>query len=323
MDWRPTASIEILKLRAELLARVRGFFARRGVLEAETPILAAAGTTDPHLHSYIATSTAPGEHACRRYLQTSPEFAMKRLLAAGSESIYQICKVFRGGETGRRHNPEFTLLEWYRVGFSYHALMEEVVALMTDMLAGFRSIEPPERLSYREAFLRYMRIDPHEAGATELAAAARARGIVVSGLTDDRGAWLDLLLTHVVGPNLGRGRPTFLYDYPTSAAALARVRPGAPPVAERFELYWEGVELANGFQELTDAQEQRARFEQDRSVRRKRGLADVPQDERLLAALEYGLPDCSGVALGFDRLVMLAAGANAITDVIAFPSDRA
>lgn len=324
MDWRPAASIEILKLRAELLARVRNFFARRGVLEVDTPILSAAGTTDPNLHSYAATSTAPGDGTSRRYLHTSPEFAMKRLLAAGMGPIYQVCKVFRAGETGRRHNPEFTLLEWYRTGFTYHALMDEVTALVAEMLAGCRNIERPERLSYREAFLRHAGVDPHEGSASELAAAAQARGITVAGLApEDRDAWRDLLLSHAVEPNLGNGRPTFLYDYPASAAALARIRPGAPPVAERFELYYEGIELANGFQELTNAQEQRTRFEQDRAVRRRRGLADVPPDERLLAALEHGLPDCSGVALGFDRLVMLAAGTNAIVDVSTFPADRA
>lgn len=249
---------------------------------------------------------------------------MKRLLAAGSGSIYQICKVFRSGEAGRLHNPEFTLIEWYRVGFSYHALMDEVAAFLAETLADIRAVEPPERLSYREAFLRYAAVDPHAAAAAELAGAARAHGVAVSGLAaTDRDAWRDLLLTHVVEPRLGRGRPTFLCDYPASAAALARLRPGTPPVAERFELYWEGVELANGFQELTDAREQRLRFERDRRQRRERGLPDVPHDERLLAAMEYGLPDCSGVALGFDRLVMLAARANAIADVIAFPSERA
>lgn len=323
-DWRPAASFDTLKLRAQLLARARDFFARRGVLEVDTPILSAAGTTDPNLHSYTAVSTAPGERASRRYLHTSPEFAMKRLLAAGSGSIYQICKAFRGGEAGRRHNPEFTLLEWYRVGLGYHALMEEVAALITETLAGYRAVEPPERLSYRDAFLRYAGVDPHEAAAAALAATAKKHGIAVARLTlEEREAWRDLLLTHVVEPNLGRGRPTFLYDYPASAAALARVRQGVPAVAERFELYWEGVELANGFQELTNAQEQRARFEQDRSIRRHRGFTTVPPDERLLAALEHGLPACSGVALGFDRLLMFAAGRDAITDVIAFPADRA
>lgn len=323
-DWHPAASLEILKLRAQLLARMRDFFARRGVLEVETPVLSAAGTTDPHLHSYTALSTAPGENISRRYLHTSPEFAMKRLLAAGSGSIYQIGKVFRGGETGRRHNPEFTLVEWYRLGMNYHVLMDEVAALLTETLAGYRSVETPEQLDYREAFLRHVGADPHAAGAAELAAAARAHAIAVTGVAPgDREAWRDLLLTHLVEPHLGRGRPTFLYDYPVSAAALARIRPGSPPVAERFELYWEGVELANGFQELTNPEEQRTRFEHDRMLRRQRGLPDVPYDERLLAALEQGLPDCSGVALGFDRLVMLAAGGSSIADVIAFPADRA
>ena len=311
-------------MRAELLARVREFFARRGVLEVETPILSTAGSTDPHLHSFVAASRAPGDAATLHFLHTSPEFAMKRLLAAGSGSIYQICRVFRAGEAGRRHNPEFTLLEWYRVGFDYHALMDEVEALATEILRGRRDLDAPERLSYCEAFLRYAGLDPHAATPADFAAAAAAHGVSAMGIPEaDGGAWRDLLLTHVVEPHLGRNRLTFLYDYPADAAALARVRPGTPPVAERFELYLDGIELANGFQELTDAEEQRQRFERDRAWRRAHGLPDVPHDERLLRALAAGLPPCSGVALGFDRLVMLALGARSIAEVIAFPADRA
>ncbi|HEY8554598.1 MAG TPA: EF-P lysine aminoacylase EpmA [Burkholderiales bacterium] len=323
-DWRPTASFEALAVRAELLARARQFFARRGVLEVETPMLSPAGSTDPHLHSFVAASRAPGDASAPRFLHTSPEFAMKRLLAAGSGSIYQICRVFRAGETGRRHNPEFTLLEWYRVGFDYHALMDEVEALVTELLRGRRDLDAPERLSYRDAFLRYAGLDPHAATPADLAAAAAAHGLCASGIPEtDGGAWRDLLLTHLVEPHLGRNRLTFLYDFPADAAALARVRPGPPPVAERFELYLDGIELANGFQELTDAEEQRERFERDRARRRAHGLPDVPHDERLLAALAAGLPSCSGVALGFDRLVMVALGARSIAEVIAFPADRA
>jgi elongation factor P--(R)-beta-lysine ligase len=322
-DWRPAASIVTLTQRARLLARIRDYFARHDVLEVETPILSSAGSTDPNLHSFAARSLAPGDAATPRYLHTSPEFAMKRLLAAGSGSIYQIARVFRGGENGRRHNAEFTLLEWYRIGFDYHQLMDDVAALVTETLGAHR-LAAPEKLSYRDAFLRHCKLDPHCADAEELAATARLNRIDVSGLgSTDCDGWRDLLLTHVVEPNLGRGRLTFLYDYPASQAALARIRPDKPAVAERFELYLDGIELANGFQELTDADEQRARFERDAIVRADRGLAPIPADARLLAALAHGLPACSGVALGFDRLVMLATGAGSIEDGIAFPSERA
>jgi elongation factor P--(R)-beta-lysine ligase len=322
-DWRPTASLEILKRRAQVLAQIREFFAKRGVLEVETPLLSAAGTTDPNLHSYMARSLAAGDPANPRYLHTSPEFAMKRLVASGSGSIYQICKVFRGGENGRRHNPEFTMLEWYRVGYDYHQLMDEVAALATDTLADSRRFGPAEKLSYADAFERHAGLDPHTASAAAFAAAARERDIDVSGLALDRDGWRDLLLTHLVEPHLGRDGLCFIYDYPASAAALARIRPGDRPVAERFELYLDGVELANGFQELVNAAEQRDRFAQDRRVRADRGLPAVPADEHLLTAIENGLPACSGVALGVDRLVMLAVGATSIADVVSFPADRA
>lgn len=323
-DWRPTASITTLRIRAQILARVREFFATREVLEVETAILSAAGTVDPQLHSLAVHSLAPSDTRSLGYLHTSPEFAMKRLLATGSGPIYQLCKVFRAGEHGRLHNPEFTLLEWYRPGFTYFELMDEVAALLAHTLGTTRSLQAPERLTYADAFRRYADVDPHRADAAELRAIAEARGLRVSGLSEgDRDGWRDLLLTHLVEPRLGSGRPTFLHDYPASAAALARTRNDDPPVAERFELYLDGIELANGFQELTDADEQRQRFEQDQERRRKKGLADVPYDQHLIAALVTGLPACSGVALGIDRLVMLATGARALEEVIAFPLARA
>lgn len=323
IDWRPTVSLGVLKQRAQLVARVREFFARRAVLEVETPILSRAGTVDPNLHSLAAYSAAPGDDRLRGYLHTSPEFAMKRLLAAGSGSIYQICKVFRGGEAGRLHNPEFTMLEWYRVGCDYRALMNEVAALVTDVLEGWRELAPAEESSYRDAFLRYTGLDPHTATAAEFSACAAKRNIDVAGVNDNVDEWRDLLLTHLVEPNLGRDRLAFLYDYPASQPALARIRPGDPPVAERFELYLEGIELANGFAELADAAEQRRRFDADRQTRSHRRQPAIPQDEHLLAALEHGLPDASGVALGIDRLVMLAAGVESISEVLAFPFERA
>lgn len=251
---------------------------------------------------------------------------MKRLLAAGSGPIYQICKVFRNGEAGRLHNPEFTMLEWYRPGFDQHALMDEVEALAAGLLADIITA-PAERVTYADAFRRYAGVDVHKASLAALQDCVRESGIAaVPGLDDhDRDAWLDLLLTHVVEPQLGRGRLCFIHDYPAAQAALARIRhhPPAPAVAERFELYVNGVELASGYHELRDGQEQRRRFERDKALRRAARIADIPLDENLLAALEQGLPACAGVAVGVDRLVMLALGAVDIREVLAFPIDRA
>ena len=326
-DWQPTAALEVLKLRARLLERIRAFFSERGVLEVETPILSIAAVTDPMLANLATRYTGPRFPLGQAfYLHTSPEFPMKRLLAAGSGSIYQICKVFRDGEAGRLHNPEFTMLEWYRVGFDHHRLMDETDELVTRLLAPIMSLDAPERLSYREAFQRHAGLDPHTASAENFATVAKAHNIGVAPelLTqNDLTVWRDLLLTHVVEPKLGQDRLTFIYDYPASQASLARIQPGDPPLAARFELYLKGIELANGFHELADADEQRTRFERQLHARVACGQPVVPIDERLLAALEHGFPDCAGVALGFDRLVMLAAGSRTIKDIITFPIDRA
>ncbi len=324
--WHPGADLATLRLRAELLARIRAFFAARGVLEAETPVLSVAAITDPHLASFGTLYSGPGPLYGRTlYLHTSPEFPMKRLLAAGSGCIYQIARVFRDGEAGRRHNPEFTLLEWYRVGFNHHRLMGEVAELVSELLAGKLALAEPERLSYRELFQRHLGLDPHRTSAPALAACAERQNVPIPpGMpADDPDPWLDLLLTHCIEPELGPGRLTFVYDYPASQAALARLRPGDPPVGERFELYVNGVELANGFHELGDAEEQRRRFERENAVRQASGLPVMAVDEHLLAALGTGLPDCAGVALGFDRLAMLAAGKKSLAEVLAFPLDRA
>lgn len=324
--WRPSADLAILRLRAELLQRTRAFFAARGVLEVETPVLSAAAVTHPHLTSFRTIYAGPGSRRGRTlYLHTSPEFPMKRLLAASSGCIYQIARVFRDGEAGRRHNPEFTLLEWYRVGFDHHRLMDEVTELVTTLLAGRLALAEPERWSYREIFQRHLDLDPHRATVTELAACAELHGVSIplEMPMDDADPWLDLLLTHWIEPRLDSGRLIFTYDYPASQAALARLRPGDPAIGERFELYLNGLELANGFHELGDANEQRRRFEQENAARRALGLPMMPIDEHLLDALETGLPDCAGVALGFDRLAMLAAGKDSIQEVIAFPLDRA
>jgi len=324
--WQPVATLEVLKLRARMLERLRAFFAQRAVLEVETPIFSSAANTEPALASFSTRYTGPlFPRGQTFYCHTSPEFPMKRLLAAGSGSIYQICKVFRDGESGRLHNPEFTMLEWYRVGFDHLQLMDEAVALVSEILAGHRTLAPPEKLTYREAFERHCGIDPHTADNQALAGAIARHAIRIDldVQHENPDVLRDLLLTHVVEAQLGRGRITVLYDYPASQAALARVRAGNPPVAERFELYLDGIELANGFHELTDAGEQQRRFEHDRARRRASGLPEVPVDARLLAALHAGLPACAGVALGFDRLAMLAAGVKSLREVIAFPADCA
>jgi lysyl-tRNA synthetase class 2 len=282
-----------------------------------------APVSDVHLHSAavrLGTDPAAGEAAAPAlFLHTSPEYAMKRLLAAGSGDIYQICHVVRGNERGRLHNPEFTLIEWYRVGFSLEKLMDEVEALVR-VLLGAAAPGSSERLSYREAFLRELGLDPLT--APEAALAEAARPLALAGADLSRDEWLELLMGALIGPRLGRGALSFLHGYPASQAALARLDPADPRVAQRFELYCSGIELANGFHELASPIEQRARFEADNIQRRRRGLPVFPLDERLLAALP-ALPDCAGVALGFDRTLMLAAGASHIEEVLPFPTARA
>ncbi|RLA30614.1 MAG: EF-P lysine aminoacylase GenX [Gammaproteobacteria bacterium] len=320
-DWRPHATLTTLRARARCLAVIRSFFGERGLLEVETPQLSIAAATDPALAS-LATRW-PGPDGTARWLHTSPEFPMKRLLAAGSGDIWQLARVFRDGERGRRHHPEFTLLEWYRLGWDHHRLMDEVTDLVTKLLDG-HTLAAVEKLTYREAFIAHAGLDPFivEPGAWH--AAVKRHDIDCTDLDDtDIDGWRDLLLTHVVEPHLGQGRLTLIHDYPASQAALARVRTGDPSLAERFELYWQGVELANGYHELTDAAEQRRRVEDDLVQRRELGLPEVLPDARFLAALDAGLPDCAGVALGVDRLLMLALGLPSLDDVLAFPIERA
>jgi lysyl-tRNA synthetase class 2 len=321
-EWRPSAGLEALRHRAELLGGIRAFFAERDVLEVETPVLSVYGATDPHLDSFCARYTGPGAVAGRAmYLQTSPEFAMKRLLAAGSGPIYQICKSFRNGEAGRYHNPEFTMLEWYRPGFDYRSLMAEV----DDLLRGVLRTQPAILSSYAALFEHHLQLEPHSASIAHLRECAAGHGIQVSAsLDEDRDGWLTLLWSHLIEPQLGGGgRPQIVCDYPVSQAMLARIRPGVPAVAERFEVYINGVELANGFQELQDSAEQRQRFEENCRLRRAGGKPEMNMDERLLAALAHGLPACSGVAVGLDRLLMLKLGAGELREVLAFSFDRA
>lgn len=319
--WRPTATIEALRARATLLAEIRAFFAERGVLEVETPIASRAATTDPAIESLVTAWSAPGRHQTL-YLHTSPELPMKRLLAAGIGPIYQICKVFRDGERGRLHHPEFTLLEWYRPGWTYRELMDEVAELVRRVLD--RPGLPVEHLTYRDLYLDRLALDPWTADLGALRDKARRVGISgAESLVLERDGWLDLLLTHSLEAGLGKGCLTFLQDYPPSQAALARIRPGLVPVAERFELYLEGVELANGFQELTDPVAQAARFAADLDERHAGGLPTPPADRSFVEALKAGMPEGSGVALGLDRLLMARVGASHIDAVLAFPIERA
>lgn len=294
------------------MRRARGFFDARGLLEVETPMLSAAAPTDPHIHSVAAGD---------RWLQTSPEFPMKRLLADGVGDCWQLCRVFRAGETGRLHNPEFTLLEWYRVGWDDAALMDEVEALVHELLAGYRTLDAGERVTYAQAFHRATGVAHPAADADRCAAIARDHGLAAPDELS-LAQWHDLILGAVAMPTLGCDGLCFITDFPAEQAALARLR-GKPPIAARFELVIDGVEIANGYHELGDPVEQARRFHADNAARATAGLPAMPQDTRLLAALEQGLPDCAGVALGFDRLVMLALGADHIQEVIAFPADRA
>ncbi|GAC1303414.1 MAG: elongation factor P--(R)-beta-lysine ligase [Steroidobacteraceae bacterium] len=316
--WRPSASWAALQRRAGMLAELRRFFAARGVLEVETPILGAAAGTDPHIEPLRTVITGIGNY----YLHTSPEFAMKRLLAAGSGDIYQVCKVFRDDEHGRWHNPEFTLVEWYRRGFDEVALMGEVHDLAAQLLAPQRRLETSARTTYALAMREHAGVDAFRDDDLQLERAVARHGISCGGQLD-RDAKLDLLMGMVVGPKLGFDRPCFICDYPASQASLARVKAGQPAVAARFELYIDGLEIANGFHELADAVEQERRFARDLEIRRSRGQSEPVADTRLLAALRDGLPDCAGVALGFDRLVAVALQATRLAESLSFPIDTA
>ena len=323
-EWRPSATRARLEARAALLARTRAFFAARAVLEVDTPLIVNAAVTDVHVHSVSVQLSAPDGRGPpgRAFLHTSPEYAMKRLLAAGSGDIYQICHVARALEYGRLHNPEFTLIEWYRVGCSLPQLMAEVEALVRELLGAAGAGRRAERVSYRDAFHDALALDPLDAPDAQLAAAAAAAGLEHSPGAG-RDEHLEFLMATRVGPRLGRGALTFVHGYPASQAALARLDPQDLRTAARFELYAEGIELANGFHELGSATEQRARFAHDNAERERRGLTKHAPDERLLAALASGLPDCAGVALGFERVLMLATGAAHIEEVLAFPTARA
>ncbi|WP_018879931.1 MULTISPECIES: EF-P lysine aminoacylase EpmA [unclassified Thioalkalivibrio] len=319
-DWRPGAA-PARAARARLLAGLRAFFADRGVLEVETPILGRGAPQDPMLESWEAR--APGGE--QGYLQTSPEYPMKRLLADGAPDIYQIARVFRGGESGPRHNPEFTLLEWYRHRLDHRDLAREVVALIADQAAQSREWHAPRGcvvIPYAELFRSTLGLDPAAAEAKELERAAAARGLAVAGELD-RDGWLDALISLVIAPGFPPDRLTVVVDYPESQAVLARPCPESPGYAARFELYWGDLELANGYHELTDPELFRRRRERDIAIRRARGQPLPPPDDYLEAALDAGLPDCAGVALGVDRLLMRLLGVSSLDQVLDFPWSRA
>ncbi|KOR16020.1 MULTISPECIES: EF-P lysine aminoacylase EpmA [Acinetobacter] len=318
----PTCSIEALKARAQLYRTIREFFAQRNVMEVETPIVSQAGVTDVHLASVQVQRHIEGR-VQQQYLQTSPEFAMKRLLAAGSGPIYQICKVFRDDEHGRKHNSEFTMLEWYRPGLDLRELMHETAALLNVCLAHRFDEIRPLVLSYKHAFQDRLDINPLQATLAQLKQTAQRVGLTLD-LGDDRLAYMDLLFSHFVEPSLGFDTPIFLTDFPPEMASLAKVRldEDGEEVAARFEVYIEGLELANAYDELLDASVLRARFEADNQERDKLGLQVMPLDENLLAALAH-MPECSGIALGIDRLLMVATQKLNIEQVIAFPASRA
>jgi elongation factor P--(R)-beta-lysine ligase len=337
-DFLPTASWDSLRLRADLLRRLRDFFHRHEFLEVETPILSADTVVDRHLDPFhteksrdcpdfrvnengtvpFMLSTKPPR---RMWLQTSPEFGMKRLLAGGAKAIYQISKVFRQGELGPLHNPEFTMVEWYRAG----DVMDEGMKFTSNLAEAMLDRGSAKRINYRKAFLQYADVDPMSADTMDLIKTVKKHGIEppASLSSEDRDGWLDLLLVERVQPQLGWDRPALLYDFPASQAALSRIRKDDPPVAERFELYVSGIELANGYHELLDAEELRRRNRETNRLRCTEGKSALPEQSRLLAAMESGLPPAVGVALGFDRLVMLAIGAKNIAEVIAFPFDHA
>jgi lysyl-tRNA synthetase class 2 len=312
--WRPGASRGALEARARLLSDIRTFFDARGLMEVETPILGRAAGSDPHIRN-IATDSER-----RRYLRSSPEHAMKRLLAAGCGDIYELGRVFRAGERGRHHNPEFTLLEWYRVGMNYLDLAAEVVELVRCCGRGAFDGWPEQRVTYRELFRRHTGLDPFDCSETELSQCAAERGLRAPPMSQED--WIDLVLAEIVQPALPGECFTVVRDFPPEQAALARIRPGDPAVAERFEVFLGQTELANGYQELTDAEEQEQRFGQERRRREARGENPEPFDARLIAALRHGLPACSGVALGVDRLLMAILKLEDIDGVLAFGADR-
>ena len=319
--WRPACDLKQLQSRAQMLTKIRSFFQQRSVLEVETPLLCHATGTDPQLDFFSSDSIQNQP----MFLQTSPEFAMKRLLAAGSGSVFQICKAFRKGESGRFHNPEFSILEWYRVGFSLHQLMDEVVELTEEVLAEVYPINEVKKISYTDLFEQVTGLNPLQFNQKNYARYARENALIDAATLcgGDYSMWLDFIFSHKVQATLNDHTICLVYGYPAVQSSLARLNKENPAIADRFEVFINGVEIGNGFFELADAKEQDARFDKENISRKSKGLEQVEKDELFLDALASGLPDCSGIALGLDRLLMIMTNSEYLDDVLAFPFERA
>lgn len=321
MSWQPTMNWHNAKERAKVLSLIRSFFLARDVIEVETPLFSSATITDPHLDPFITQFNYSADSHCSEstilYAQTSPEFAMKRLLASGYGSCYQICKALRHEQQGRYHNPEFTMLEWYRLDFKHFELMDEVEELLQLIL----NCSTVEKISYQKLFISKINIDPLNTSRGELIAVISSAGKLSDWLEREESidTLLQFIMAELIEPNIGVDTPCFVYDFPASQASLAKISLEDPRVAERFECYYKGIELANGFHELTDVEQQKLRFVKDNELRQQLGMDKRAIDDNFISALAYGLPECSGVALGVDRLIMLALSANKIDDVITFP----
>lgn len=322
-DWQPTCAIELLRLRAQMLAQIRRFFAERSVLEVETPLLSHSIGTDPQLE-FFTTEYCSAPLRQTLFLQTSPEFAMKRLLAAGSGSIYQIGKAFRNGESGRFHNPEFTMLEWYRVGFTLPQLMDEIADLIGELFSG-HSLQETQRISYQDIFCSLTGLDPLVFSYQDYCAFARdcqlSEAVDICGR--DHAMWLDFIFSHKVQPHLGGNQLCMVYGYPACQSSLARINEQCPLTTDRVELFINGIELGNGYYELADAEEQNRRFDKELAIRHQQKLPVSVKDKRLISALKSGLPECSGMAIGLDRILMLLSGSASIEDVLGFSIHRA
>jgi lysyl-tRNA synthetase class 2 len=324
MSWQPTLTWEYAQKRAQILQQVRAFFDERNVVEVETPALSQGTVTDVHLEAitcrYNFLSDSSYQQEKTLYLQTSPEFHMKRLLASGYGCIFQIAKAFRNEEAGRFHNPEFTLLEWYRLGFDHFALMKEVSELLKIVL----HCAEPTQITYQDLFIDQLNVDPLTASRLELLSLIKAHGKLSDWLTleQDNDILLQFIFSEIIEPHIGNESPCFVYNFPCSQASLAKICPKDSRVAERFECYFQGVELVNGFNELTDAEAQLERFQKDNRQRRMLSLTEMPIDKNFISALSQGLPQCAGVALGIDRLIMLALKAKHIEQVVSFPVER-
>ena len=318
-DHRPTASLAMLKQRSDLLRRLREFFWKRDFVEVQTPVLSADTVVDRYIEPISVELELSGQTR-QLWLQTSPEFLMKRLLSDGATAIFQIGPAFRAGEAGSRHNPEFTMVEWYRVGDSYQQGRD----LLSDFCVEIMNTPTPRQLTYRDALREYAQVDPFQTSDEDLRQALRPLDIKAESVLEcDRDNLLNMVLAFGVEPKLGMDQPEIVFDWPASQAALAKIRDSANPVAERYELYWNGIELANGYHELTDADELESRNRKVNQLRVAEGNRELKVESRLLNAMRRGLPECCGVAVGFDRLLMALSRAESIDRVMPFPIDRA